>query len=59
MENKKVNCPIIEKGINEIDCYEVHTVLWGYAKEDILKKEIRQTEGYQSICEKCPHHRSE
>lgn len=53
-----VRCPLINRDIDEYDCFETGTVAEGLAKIDssVGMEEIKKTENFRERCLACEHH---
>ena len=53
-----VRCPLIDKEIDEFDCFETGTVAEGIASLDssVGVKEIKMAENFRIRCLACEHH---
>lgn len=56
----KVLCPIINKKIDEYDCFETCTVAERIVKvtSHVGIKEIKESPDFHARCLKCPNHKS-
>ena len=55
---KKILCPLINKEIDEYDCFEIGTVAEGIAKvnSSVGVTEIKQAENFRERCLVCKNH---
>ncbi|WP_296788304.1 hypothetical protein [Selenomonas sp.] len=56
----KIRCPIIDKDIDEYDCFETGTVAERYVKVNapVGIKEIKESEDFHKRCMECPNHKN-
>lgn len=56
---KKIECPLTQKMIDDVECFDIHMVVEGGAPEFTSPKEAVQRPDYKEICLRCPHHRDD
>ena len=56
----KIRCPIINKNIDEYDCFETGTVAERMVRVDssVGIKEIKEAKDFHQQCMKCPNHKN-
>ena len=59
MEDENRNCPIINKIINQRDCFDVQMVIQDGAPEHTALKEIINNKEYKKICRNCKYYRED
>lgn len=59
MKNIKypVECPLMEKEIDEYTCFEIHSVVDDNEPRCVAPKNIFKHENYVEICRNCKYHR--
>lgn len=54
---KMIDCPLMGKSIEEVECFDIHMVVEGGAPEFTAPEKAVQTPGFREICLNCPNHR--
>lgn len=52
-----IDCPIINKKIEYMICFDISMVAEDSSPERFAPKEVRCVEDYKNICLNCPNHR--
>lgn len=52
-----VECPLLNKKIDELICFDIHGVVQGISPKSEAPKEIFENKNYTEICKKCKYHR--
>jgi hypothetical protein len=59
MINYPVECPLMNKKIEENTCFDIHMVVSGEAPKYTAPEEIFNVLNYQSVCKNCKYHRND
>lgn len=57
MRQRRVECPIVKKKIDDAVCYDIHMNVEGLAPNWTIPEEVLQTPGYRKICINCKNHK--
>ena len=49
-------CPILQREISDLECFDISMVAERMAPEDTVSKEVRIVENYKEICLRCKEH---
>lgn len=52
----KVECPLVDKNIEDIECLETRDVVCKILKDECIPEEFKQKENWQEICKRCKYH---
>lgn len=53
----KVMCPIMQKEIEDVVCFDIHMRVEGLAPDWTVPEEVLLTPDYKKICLSCTNHR--
>ena len=56
MEDRFINCPLVDRKIEDIDCMENREVVDENLVEQSLPAEYKKKEDWKTICKKCKWH---
>lgn len=51
-----IKCPLLNKNIEDVICFDISMVAENMAPESTAPKEAIQVKGYKEICLNCPNH---
>lgn len=54
-----LNCPLMEKQIDEGICFDIHMVVERVAPKWTAPEEATRKTNYEDICLNCPNHRDD
>ena len=54
-----VMCPLMEMEISEVECFDIHMVVDGWAPEYTAPEKATSTKEYREACKGCPFHRND
>lgn len=55
----RVTCPLMEKEIDDVVCFDIHMVVEGEAPAWTAPEKAVNTKNFKEICLACPNHRED
>lgn len=52
----KVRCPIVNREIEQYNCFEVCQVAERMVKDAVIPEEFSSVNNFRDICNQCPNH---
>ena len=59
MALKKIECPLMEKEIDDGICFDIHMNVEGLAPDWTIPDEVLKQMAYKNLCLNCPNHRDD
>lgn len=56
MDDKWVECPLVDRDIEDIDCIENRDIVDGMIVESALPDEYKRKKDWKNICKNCKWH---